>query len=102
MLNPHFPQMFSQIFLVILIKEAKIVKELLAYYPIVFVLFFAVFLIVISVRYFYEVHKRDKYIRKIQNLDRYMGSQTGNVSEQDIVDVLKNYDFQYKGVTDRS
>ena len=77
-------------------------KELLAYYPIVFVLFFAVFLIVISVRYFYEVHKRDKYIRKIQNLDRYMGSQTGNVSEQDIVDVLKNYDFQYKGVTDRS
>jgi hypothetical protein len=94
--------MFSQIFLVILIKEAKIVKELLSYYPIVFVLFFAVFLIVISVRYFYEVHKRDKYIRKIQNLDRYMGIQTGNVSEQDIVDVLKNYDFQYKGVTDRS
>ena len=77
-------------------------KELLAYYPIVFVLFFAVFLIVISVRYFCEVHKRDKYIRKIQNLDRYMGIQTGNVSEQDIVDVLKNYDFQYKGVTDRS
>lgn len=77
-------------------------KELLVYYPIVFVLFFAVFLIVISVRYFCEVRKRDKYIRKIQNLDRYMGIQTGNVSEQDIVDVLKNYDFQYKGVTDRS
>ena len=102
MLNPHFPQMFSQIFLVILIKEAKIVKELLVYYPIVFVLFFAAFLIVISVRYFCGIYKRDKYIRKIQNLDRYMGVQTGNVSEQDMVDVLKNYDFQYKGVTDRS
>lgn len=74
---------------------------LLAYYPILFVLFFALFLIAISAKHFIGIHKQNKYIRGIWNLDKYMGIKTGNVSEMDIVNVLKDYDFQYKGTSDR-
>ena len=75
-------------------------QNLWAYYPLLFVLFFLVALIVWTYKYAIALDKctqEEKAKAETQyNLDRLMNNKTGNCDEIDIVNTLSQYEFKYK------
>ena len=71
-------------------------KTLLCYWPMLFVLVFAIML-AIMIAGVYRKAQRDSYIERVFELDRYMNSDAKPDSDEDVVRVMGKYDFQYRG-----
>ena len=71
-------------------------KVLLSYWPMLFVLAFFLCLIITGIRLL-KMERRNTYTKRVFELDKYMGINAQPDSEEDIVKVMSNYNFQYRG-----
>lgn len=71
-------------------------RTLLYYWPVLFVLVFAVMLTIIVIG-LYRKAQRDSYVERVFGLDKYMVSDAKPVSEEEMVRVMRKYNFQYRG-----
>ena len=71
-------------------------KVVLSYWPMLFVLAFFLCLVITAIRLF-KMERKDTFAERVFELDKYMISNAQPASEEDIVKVMSNYNFQYRG-----
>lgn len=74
----------------------NILNIAIAYYPIVFVLFFVVLIVVSYTKHAHEPTPNCRFC----SIDKYLSRDVKNTRTRDVVDALETEDIEYRGVED--